>query len=353
MRTIAGNRRLRVLIVGLGSIGQRHARNLLRVLGDGVELSAFRARGRSHVLTEDQQVESATGLVERYRIRVLSDLDAALGERPDAVFVTNPSSLHREVALSAARAGCHLFVEKPLATSLEGLDELVEAVEGSALVALVGYQLRFHPCFAHLERLLAAGRPGRIVGVRAVVGESLAAAHPYEDYRESYAARSDLGGGVLLGLSHEIDYLRALLGEPRRVFALGGHLSRLEVSVEDAASVLLEHAGPTHRFPAHVHLDYLQRPPVRSCEILGDDGRILWDCHAGTVDDIRVDGSRDRFTAPVLDRNDLFLAELEHFLRCLRGEERPRISVREGAADVRIALAARRSMETGMPVELA
>jgi len=350
---VAADRPLRALMVGLGSIGQRHARNLRRLLGDGVELSAFRARGRTHVLTDDQRVESETGLVECLGVRVFPDLDAALGEHPDAVFVTNPSSLHREVALSAARAGCHLFVEKPLATSLEGLDELVEVIEGSGVAALVGYQLRFDPCFAHVEGLLASGRPGRIVGVRAVVGESLATAHPYEDYRESYAARSNLGGGVLLGLSHELDYLRALLGAPLRVFATGGHLSGLEVSAEDAASVLLECAAATHRFPVHVHLDYLQRPPLRSCEILGDDGRIVWDLVAGSVDDVHTDGSSDRFAPDALDRNGLFLAELEHFLRCLRGEERPRVSVREAAADVRIALAARRSMETGMPVSLA
>jgi predicted dehydrogenase len=346
------NRSLRVLLVGLGSIGQRHVRNLRRLLGDGVELSAVRARGRNQVLTDSQRVETQTGLLERYAIRALPDLGTALGEEPDAVFVTNPSSLHMEVALRAARQGCHLFIEKPLATSDERLDELVEVVERNRIVALVGYQLRFHPCFERLHVLLAAGRPGCIVGVRAVVGESLATAHPYEDYRESYAARRDLGGGVLLGLSHEFDYLQALLGTPRRVFALGGRLSDLEIDVEDTASVLLDFSRGSRSFPAHVHLDYLQRPPVRSCEILGDDGRIVWDYHAGTVDDLRADGRCDRFTAPDLDRNHLFQAEIEHFLRCLRGDEQPRVTVRDAAASVRIALAARRSLETGAPVSL-
>jgi predicted dehydrogenase len=342
---------LRALIVGLGSIGQRHVRNLRHLLGAGLELYAVRVRARSHVLDDSGAIESEDGLVERYGIRVFGELGPALAERPDVVFVTNPSSLHMDVALSAARAGCHLFIEKPLATSTERLEELAESVERAGVVALVGYQLRFHPGFEHVQRLLAAGRPGRVVGVRAAVGESLLTAHPYEDYRESYAARAELGGGVLLGLSHEFDYLQALFGVPRRVFALGGHLSELEIDVEDTVSVLLEFAGKAHAFAAHVHLDYLQRPAVRSCEIFGDDGRIVWNYHEGTVEDVRTDGARERFVA-VIERNELFLAELRHFLACQRGEDKPRISVRDGAATVRIALAARRSLETGAPVAL-
>jgi predicted dehydrogenase len=343
---------LRILFVGLGSIGQRHVRNLRRLLGDRVELLAVRARGLTRVLTDEQVVASETGLLERYAIRALPDLPAALSERPDAVFVTNPTALHLEVASSAARAGCHLFVEKPLASDEAGLDELVDLVERKGLVALVGYQLRFHPGFARLQALIAAGRPGRVIGVRAAVGESLVDAHPYEDYRASYAARRDLGGGVLLGLSHELDYLRALFGTPRRLYAMGGRLGGLAIGVEDTASVLMELGRGERRFPAHLHLDYLQRRPLRCCEILGDAGRIVWDALAGTVDDLRPDGGCDRSASPDLGRNGLFLAELEHFLRCLRGEERPRVTLRDGAATVRIALAARRSLEGGEPVEL-
>lgn len=341
----------RVLIVGLGSAGQRHLRNLRALLGDRVQLSAYRVRGLSHVLTDLQEVAAETGLVERHGIRVHADLATALAEGPDAVFVTNPSSLHVETALAAARRGCHLFVEKPLATSEEGLDRLVDLVESNRTVALVGYQLRFHPCFERLQALLASGRPGRVIGVRAVVGEPLATAHPYEDYRRSYAARRELGGGVLLGLSHELDYLRALFGTPRRLFALGGHLSRLEVGVEDTASVLLEMEGNGRRFPVHVHLDYVQQPPLRTCEVLGEDGRLVWDLREGVLEDLRPDGSRERFAASC-PRNDLFRRELEHFLRCLEGREQPRVPVREGAETARIALAALRSLETGEVVTL-
>ncbi|HEY7514382.1 MAG TPA: Gfo/Idh/MocA family oxidoreductase, partial [Vicinamibacteria bacterium] len=144
----------------------------------------------------------------------------------------------------------------------------------------------------------------------------------------------------------------ACFGLPRRVYALGGHLSPLEVDVEDVASVLFEFDAGSRRFPLHVHLDYVQLPAVRVCEILGEQGRIVLDFDQATVDDLRPDGTADQFAAPEFRRNDMFVAELRHFLACLRGEESPRVGIRDGAASVRMALAARRSLTTGQPVVL-
>jgi predicted dehydrogenase len=343
---------MKILMVGLGAAGQRHVRNLRRRLGRELSLSAYRVRRDSRILAEDLQVEAHDGLEEKYGIQRFDDLDAALGESPDAVFVTNPSSEHMEIALRAARHGCHLFIEKPLATLEDHLEELAGEVERRRLVAVVGYQYRFHPGFERLRSLLGAGRPGRILGARVVAGEHLPSWHPYEDYRQSYAARADLGGGVLFTQIHELDYVYACFGMPRLVFASGGRFSGLEVDVEDVASLLLEFQGPTHVFPVHLHLDYLQRPPIRSCEVLGDDGRIVWDYYGLAVDDFRVDGTVDRYATPEFRRNDMFLAGIDHFLACLRGEETPQVGVREGAVSVRIALAARQSMATGLPVLL-
>ncbi len=159
---------LRVLVVGLGSIGQRHVRNLRRLLGRSVQISAYRVRGFDHVLTDDQRVEAPGGLATRHGLRLVESLEAGLSERPDAVFVTNPSSLHLETALEAARAGCALFVEKPLATAADRLDELAEEVRRRGLVATVGYQLRFHPGLARLALLLDDDRIGSLLAVRAV-----------------------------------------------------------------------------------------------------------------------------------------------------------------------------------------
>ena len=164
-----------------------------------------------------------------------ADLTQALASRPDVVFITNPSSLHVPVALEAARQGCHLFIEKPLSHSLAQVSELVALCDEQQLVTCVAYQLRYHPGFVRLRELLRAGALGELLSVRAEVGEYLPGFHPYEDYRRMYASKSALGGGVTLSQIHEIDYLCALFGAPRRVFSMGGHVSSLEIDVDDVS----------------------------------------------------------------------------------------------------------------------
>jgi len=154
---------MNVLLVGLGSIGQRHVRNLRHLLGAQVEISAFRTRKLPRVLTDGFGIEPGSDVEEKYAIRVFDDLDEALAQRPTIAFICNPSSLHLPAATAAARAGCHLFIEKPLSHSWDGVERFVDIVERSNLVALVGYQMRFHPCLQRLRALLQEKRIGAVL----------------------------------------------------------------------------------------------------------------------------------------------------------------------------------------------
>ncbi len=338
---------MKVLLAGLGSIGQRHARNLRTLLGDEVELSAYRVRRASPVIALDLTAEDGDPEAA-YGIRSFGDLEEALAQRPDAVFVTNPASLHMPVALAAARAGCHLFVEKPLSHDEAGVDELVRLVEERGLVCLVGYQLRFHPGFRLLRRLLDEHAIGAVIAARFECGEWLPGWHPYEDYRGTHYARGAEGGGVILSQIHDLDVACALFGLPSRVFAAGGRLSSLEVDAEDTASILLR-CDPV---PVHVLQDFVRRPRVRRYEVIGEEGRIVWDYHGNDVLVERPDGTRETTSFEGLERNQLFLDELAHFVACVEGRERPVVGVREGADSLRVALAAKRSLETGEAVSL-
>lgn len=344
----------KVLFAGLGGVGQRHLRNLRSLLGDGVEVLAFRTRGLSQTLTEKLEIEPDAELEKKYGVRSFRNLHAALTEKPEAIFICNPSGLHAPIALPAAAAGCHLFIEKPLSDSLEGLDKLSDLVDANKLVTLVGYQLRFHPLIKALRSLLAAEAVGPVIAVKAEVGEYLPAWHPYEDYREMYASRRELGGGVVLSQIHELDYLYSLFGLPRRVFAMGGHLSSLEIDVEDVASVSMECSINGRLLPIHLHQDYIQRPPTRTCTVIGDQGRITLDFHALTI---RVHDGKGRLAQetsfPGFERNQLFVDEMKHFLACIAGTETSVVPVRDGMQSLRMALAARESMTTGRVVELA
>ncbi len=343
---------LRVLFAGLGGVGQRHLRNLRALLGDDVDIGAYRVRGEPHAIGDALHIEAGPGVEERYRVRVHRDLEGALAAGPDAVFVTNPTSLHVGVAIAAARAGCHLFVEKPLCDDLAGVEELIETVESRGTVALVAYQLRWHPAFATLREWLA-GSMGRVLSVRATVGEYLPDFHPYEDYRRMYASRRALGGGVTLTQIHEIDLLYALFGLPSRVFSMGTKVSDLEIDVEDVACSLLEFRGADGRpFFAELHQDYFARPKSRSMTLVCERGRIEWDLAAGVLTRFRADGSVREIDYRSFVRNEMFLGEMSHFLACVRGEDSPLVTLRDGAASVRIALALLASQASGREVRV-
>src|SRR5215472_11850126 len=227
---------MKALVVGLGGIGQRHTRNLRALLGDGVQISAYRVRRQTHVVTAALGADRDRNVELEYGIRTFCDLQDALGRKPDLAFICNPSSLHVPVALACVQAGCDIFVEKPLSDSLCGIGELVQTAGDRRSIAMVGYQLRFHPCLKALSETVKSGILGNLLGVRATIGEYLPNWHPYEDYRQMYASRADLGGGVVLSQIHEFDYLYSLFGLPTTIYAIGGHWSHFEINVEDTAS---------------------------------------------------------------------------------------------------------------------
>jgi predicted dehydrogenase len=336
----------KALVVGLGSIGQRHARNLRALLGDDLVLSALRSGHRDRIVTDG--LEGATGDPERdFDGGVFTDLERALAERPDIVLVCNPTRFHVAVARAAVDAGADVFLEKPVSDRLDGVGALAAAARARRAVVAVGCQLRFHPALQRLHAILDSGALGALVKADVEEGEYLPGWHPYEDYRTSYAARRDLGGGVVLTQVHELDYVHWLWGLPRRVFAVGGRLSGLDIDVEDTASMLLEHRSDGRPFPVHVHLDYLQQPPRRRCRVVGTEGSVDVDLLAPTL---VHNGATESF--PGFDRAQLFVDEMHAFLCAVADRDAPVVGLEHAIGTLQLALAARRSLVSGQVEEL-
>jgi predicted dehydrogenase len=340
---------MKYLMVGLGGIGQRHLRNLRTLYGDRCDIIAYRVRRDSPVLDDSLQIDQAEGLEERYGVRSFSRLEDALNERPDAALICNPSSLHIPVALAAARAGCHLLIEKPLSDSPESIDQLSGLIRSGGLVCMVAYQMRFHPCLRRAHELLTSGAIGRPVACRAIVGEHLPGWHRYEDYRTMYASKRSLGGGVVLSQIHELDMLYWFFGRPQRIFSFGGHWSDLEIDVEDVASTLLSYEGMV----AHLHQDYLQQPPTRQFEIVGSAGKISVDLRASTVHAFGGSGEEMlRESFPDFERNSLFLEELKCFVGAIDHGTAVPVDLNAGRQSLEMALAIRSSCDSGDPVDM-
>jgi predicted dehydrogenase len=340
---------MKFLLVGLGGIGQRHTRNLRALYGDSCQIIAYRVRRDSLVLTDTLQIDSAHGLEERYGIRSYDRLDAALQEKPDAAIICNPSSLHMPVALAAANAGCHLLIEKPVSHTLDQVDDLAKVVKERSLVCMIAYQLRFHPCLRLAHQLLCDGRIGRPIACRATVGEYLPGWHRYEDYRTMYASKRELGGGVVLSQIHELDILYWFFGVPQRIVAMGGHLSDLEIDVEDVASTLFGYESMV----AHLHQDYLQQPASREIEIIGSCGKIAVDLRSMAVKAFGHSGetiANDVFEG--FERNTLFLDEIRAFVAAIREGHPVPVDLSGGRRSLEMALAIRQSMHSNAPVEM-
>jgi len=344
---------MKILMVGLGGIGQRHVRNLRLLKGSDLEIIAYRYRNNSQVLTDQLSIEQGSSLAEKYAIKMYDNVDQALNEKPDSVFICNPSSLHIPIAMKAARAGCNLFIEKPLSHNLENIQELIDIVEDQDIKAVVGYQMRFHPCLLRLHSLIQEKSVGRIITVRVEVGEYMPNWHTYEDYRQLYASKEELGGGVILTQIHELDYIYWLFGLPTRVFAMGGHLSSLDIDVEDTTEILMECVVDQRPFPVSVHLDFVQKPARRICEIVGDAGKIVVDLRELTLKVFDASGNLSESNSNEgLDRNQLFINELKCYFEYQQGDPSPLVTINEAVQSLRIAIAAKESLRTHKVVNL-
>lgn len=329
---------MKALFAGLGSAGQRHLTNLKRLLNDDVELLAFRQTGH-RLRIADCRAEAVESLDAHYGMRSFSSLDAALDERPDVVFVTNPASMHLEVATAAVQRGCHVFIEKPLSHTLDGVDDLLRVVNERQVTAAVGYQTRFHPCVRAASEIVAGGEFGHVVSASFEWGTWLPSHHPYEDYRQSCNAVAALGGGVVLSLSHEIDLIHALLGTPTVASAAGGSLSDLGIDADDTALALMACGQDDRCVPVSLDLSFAQPKETRSFRIRLARATLTVDLIANSFEATDQGGKITRGGRfPDFRRNDLFVSELRDFLGAVRERRQPAVSLTAGAAALQTAL---------------
>jgi predicted dehydrogenase len=338
MKNRGDRKQRRFVVAGCGSIGKRHIKNLL-------------ALSAGEVLAFDVQAERRREVSAALGVETLANADEVWARQPDVLLVAVPTALHMALALAAAERGVHLFIEKPLASGWDGVDRLLGLVRQHEIVSLVGCNLRFHPGLVTVKHLLGENRVGRVIAARVEVGQYLPDWHPWEDYRRSYSARAELGGGIILDAIHEIDYIRWLLGEVTNAVCVAGKLSDLEIDTEDTAALLLRFDNGAL---GEVHLDYIQRAYSRTCQIIGVEGTIHWDYAAGQVRWYSTDtkGWSSWSNPTGWDANQMYLDEMKHFLACLAGSEKPQLDAAQAAKVLRIALAAKESAREGRWIEL-
>jgi predicted dehydrogenase len=312
---------MNVLVVGFGSIGRRHAQTL----------AGMDEIGTVFVLTSQKPEEIHGGKVSFIKPPDLSHatLSEYLGGRNvTAALVTNETSKHIQTSLALARAGLHLFIEKPLSHSVSGASDLREIVRKNRLKVLVGYNLRFLRAINSLKDLLNERAIGDPYFVRIEVGYSLPLWRPERDYRTQYSASSAKGGGVALDLSHELDYMRYLFGQPQSWKVVRTKVSSLEIDTDDVFEGIYQYKSG---LICSVHMDYLQPQKRRHIRIVGSRGVVECDLQ-GKFLKVAAEGCEEvnNEDEALFDVPATYLEEMRHFIATVQGLETPLVTLEDG-----------------------
>lgn len=319
----------RVLIVGYGSIGQRHLRIVRESLPDA-KIMVFRHR-------------PATTVPEMANL-VTSSIDDALSFAPEVAIVANPAPFHLGIAKELAGLGCHLLIEKPISDKSDDALDFLEAVRAKGLICQVGYNLRYLPSLSQFRDLINEGLVGQPLSVRCEIGNYLPNWRPDTDYRIGVSARSDLGGGVLFELSHEIDYLRWIFGEVEWVRSWVGNVSNLDIDVEDNVHLILGFKSNGFNKPviANLNMDFIRHDTTRNCNVIGTEGSLRWNGLNGVIDIYKSGGdSWEEYVVMPHHRDDSYRFQWEVFLNSIAESKSSLISGKAGFSVLKIIEAAK------------
>lgn len=325
----------KALVVGSGSIARRHLANFRQLL-PGSEVGCVSASGRP--LADGETIATTQ----------LQSITDAVAWAPDLAVVASPAPLHLEHACHLLDAGIPVLIEKPLSDSLDRVRDAAPLLARHRDRIEIAYNLRFLSSALKMRALIDEACVGRILGLRIEAGQYLPDWRPQADYRRQVSANRSLGGGVLLELSHDLDYLIWLFGRFDQVFCIATNSGQLEIDVEDRADILLSRDDLT----AQVHLDFLQRRASRSCKVIGSTGTLHWDLIANCISLEGHGGEEVLFLDPSVDRNDMYVKLLRGFIEVAAGNTAPRITLEDGLVVLDMVEAMRESSATGRSVAL-
>ena len=319
---------MKILFIGLGSIGQRHLQNIQSLYGEDVECFAVRSTLHNNYI-KDGFATTVKDLNRHYKIGVFKTLEAALNEHEyDSVFITNPSSMHLETILNCLDKKINIFVEKPLCITFEEAQIIENKLTNTNSILYVGYQTHYDPIFQKAKDLIASNQLGDVVSARFEWCTFLPDHHQYEDYREGYAARSDLGGGVLLGLSHEIDIVLSLFGMPNTINAIESKNKKLDINADDTVMVLCGYSKNGLNFPVSLVLSYSQVFETRNFKIQCENGLIDCDLNKGKISFVDLKKSEiPEVLESSMNRNEVFLAQTQNFINAVRFKDASIINI--------------------------
>jgi predicted dehydrogenase len=310
------------LILGLGSIGKRHATNLLK---------------------QGEMVVAVDPFVhDSFAFPVYRDIEVGWRELPDLVWICTPTHLHAEQVITALRCDKHVFVEKPLAHDMESARSVMDVwvdIEDKKLV-WVACNMRFHPAVREMKSLLDSGVIGEPIIYRLHFSHFLGSMRPGVDYRKTYAAHSSQGGGILLDDIHDIDLAVWFGGAVRKVKGVTTNSGRLGIQAEDFALIVLIHENGAL---SEIHMDFLRRNKSRGIEVIGEKGTLEWRSFGKNPERAAITWYQDNqsreqtlWQKELDDPEEMYVLQFRQICEDISRPERFPIRLREAFASLRI-----------------
>jgi len=322
---------LNILVIGLGSIGKRHVRNMQSLGHNNITIVS-----RSGATTE-----------EFSNCLCYATISEALQQYTyTAAVIATPTSLHITALTELLNAGIpNIYIEKPVSHSYEGIDAILQQAGNTRI--MVGFDMHYDPGLQKVKELITSTTIGTPVSVNAQVGQYLPDWRPHEDYRKGMSAQRATGGGVMLDLVHEFDYLYWLMGEADTIACKYANSGSLTIETEEIAEVLIKFGNGAI---GTIHLDYLQRKLVRNCMITGTTGSIFWNLVNSEVKWITREKEEQVFSYAGFERNDRFMQIMNDFLQ---GNHNDNItSLQQGLVSLKMVLAAKHSSDHDVFVKM-
>lgn len=324
---------MKFLVVGCGSIGQRHIKNLKKI-------------GYSDILLFDSNKKLMKETSNKLKINYVNSLSI---KNIDCTLICTPPNSHIKIAKKALESNSHVFIEKPLSNSLIGIEKIEKLAKEKKLKVFVGYSFRFEKGLKIIKKLISTNEIGEIFSFDAYEGWHLSNWRPWQNYKKSYTTKKNLGGGIILDGSHELNYLQWLGGKIELVYCIYSKIPKIAKNVEGIAEILIKFNS---KAIGRIHLDFLNPKYNRHCEILGDKGSIIWSFENKTIEIRKNNYKKIKKIKYGNDTNQMYIDEVKHVIKCIKENRNEIISLNESINTLKISLSIKKSGEKGKSIKI-
>ena len=323
---------MKYLVIGCGSIGQRHIQNLLKL-------------GEKKISVYDSDIKLLKHVSKKFKV----EIDVKPNFNVDCTLICTPPNSHIKIAKKALMNKSHVFIEKPLSNNLTGIKFIKKLAEKNSLNIFVGYVFRFDSGLQKVKKIIDSGKIGNLISIDAYEGWYLPLWRPWQNYKKSYTGSEKLGGGIILDGSHELNYLLWLCGNVKQVFSYYSDIPSMKIKAEGIAEILLKFNS---KVIGRIHLDFINPKYNRHCEIIGDKGSIRWSFENKTIEIQKSGQSKFNIIKYGNDNNQIYLDEMKYLIQCLKGKKNELINIDDAEKTLRFSLAIKKSGQKSKPISI-